>query len=124
VTPLLDLVFILLFAFMVALPLISGSDSLFPPSPSIAAETRAKTDPAEMATLSLAPNGDVVWQGEPTRWTDVPGLIEAAVAQQPQLGVVVEVPPDQTVANLAKMMNLLVTAGVQRTAIEVKAPQP
>ena len=119
VTPLLDLVFILLFAFMVALPVVSRSDALFPSASKVANPAAAPDTPPETAILNLNRGGSLLWQGQPMDWPAIPALIATALKRQPELGVLVIVPPDQTVSNLAKVMSLLATTGVRHTAIEV-----
>lgn len=119
VTPLLDLVFILLFAFMVALPLVSRSDALFPPSENRMSASATSAAPTDIATLTMDRQENLSWQGQSTGWSEIPDLIASALQRQPQLGVLVMVPSDQTVASLAKVMSVLSKAGVRHTAIEV-----
>ncbi len=122
VTPMLDLVFILLFAFMVALPLVSNSDALL--RPAAARLESAAPAPENVLTLRVSGPDTLVADSSPAE----PLTLAAAEARlreewlpaRPGLGVRVEIAPDQPVSTLAEVMAMLTRAGVQRTAFQVE----
>lgn len=128
VTPLLDLVFILLFAFMVALPLVSRTDSLLTtPQAPVRPATSALPAPTpdNTLTLTLTLTGSFFSQGIEYPLTELhPQLVEA-VRNRPGLGVILEMPPELPVTRLLEPMSTLQKAGVQSTAIRLtSAPAP
>lgn len=119
VTPLMDLVFILLFAFMVALPLVSRTDSLLTAPVRPATSASAAPAPLDTRTLALPPAGPMLWEGAEVSAEELePRLIEA-LKQQPSLGVILEMPSDLPVSRLLAPMTLLQKTGVQSTAIRL-----
>lgn len=119
VTPLLDLVFILLFAFMVALPLVSQTDSLLTPSP-IRSAAPAQT-PKETITLSLLSPDSIRWNGSEMPEISLETRLAESLRNQPNLGVIIEVSPDLPVSRLVSPMAILQKTGVQSTAIRLIA---
>jgi biopolymer transport protein ExbD len=117
VTPLLDLVFILLFAFMVALPLVSQTDSLLTSTPANSAAP-APT-PGETITLSLLPSDSVLWNGAEMPVISLETRLTDSLLTQPNLGVIIEMTPDLPVSRLVSPMAILQKTGVQSTAIRL-----
>ena len=117
VTPLLDLVFILLFAFMVALPLVSQTDSLLT-SPRANSAAPAPT-PSETITLSLLPSDSVLWNGAEMPVINLETRLTDSLLSQPNLGVIIEMTPDLPVSRLISPMAILQKTGVQSTAIRL-----
>jgi biopolymer transport protein ExbD len=117
VTPLLDLVFILLFAFMVALPLVSQTDSLLTSTPANSAAP-APT-PGETITLSLLPSDSVLWNGAEMPVINLETRLTDSLLSQPNLGVIIEMSPDLPVSRLVSPMAILQKTGVQSTAIRL-----
>jgi biopolymer transport protein ExbD len=117
VTPLLDLVFILLFAFMVALPLVSRTDSLLsPPSANSAALVPS---PNDTITLSLLPSDSLIWDGAEVPLSTLETRLIETLRTRPGLGVILEMPPDLPVSRLVSPMASLQKAGIQSTAIRL-----
>lgn len=117
VTPLLDLVFILLFAFMVALPLVSQTDALLTsPSANSAAPTPT---PSETITLSLLPSDAILWNGAEMPVISLETRLTDSLLTQPNLGVIIEMTPDLPVSRLVSPMAILQKTGVQSTAIRL-----
>lgn len=117
VTPLLDLVFILLFAFMVALPLVSQKDSLLT-SPSTNSTTPSPA-PQDTITLTLLPSNAISWDGADFTVAQLEARMLETLRTRPTLGVILEMPPDLPVSLLVSPMNALRNAGVQSTAIRL-----
>jgi biopolymer transport protein ExbD len=124
VTPLLDLVFILLFAFMVALPLVSRTDTLLSPSTPSPSATSAATapTPTETFTLTLLHSDALTWNGADLPPMSLETRLIDAVRSSPNLGVIVEMPPDLPVSRLITPMAALQKAGVKSTAIRLTPP--
>lgn len=125
VTPLMDLVFILLFAFMVALPLVSRTDRLLTAPTPVRPATSALTAPTpdHTLTLTLSLTGSFFSDGiEYSMEKLQPQLLEA-VRNRPTLGVILEMPPELPVTQLLEPMAVLQKAGVQSTAIRL-TPAP
>lgn len=122
VTPLLDLVFILLFAFMVALPLVSRSDALMGAVPE--AGTTTARPPAQVVTLRVLSSGGLALEDEVLSTGEVEQRLQAGLLpSQPDLGVRVEIAGDMPVSALTEVMVLLAGAGVRRTTVStVGAP--
>ena len=117
VTPLLDLVFILLFAFMVALPLVSQTDALLNSTPANSAAP-APT-PSETITLSLLPSDSVLWNGAEMPLISLETRLTDSLLTQPKLGVIIEMSPDLPGSRLVSPMAILQKTGVQSTAIRL-----
>jgi biopolymer transport protein ExbD len=125
VTPLLDLVFILLFAFMVALPLVSRTDSLLTAQAPVRPATSALPAPTpdNILTLTLTLTGSFYSQGIEYPLTELQPQLFEAVRNRPALGVILEMPPELPVTRLLEPMSTLQKAGVQSTAIRL-TPAP
>lgn len=125
VTPMLDLVFILLFAFMAALPLVSRSGALLDPRAPAAALPAIATEPAEIAHLKIHDSGKLTLDGELLTLDAAEERLRAdRLAANPQLGVRVEIPPGQPVSKLSEVMAALARAGVRRTAFQTAETPP
>ncbi len=123
ITPLLDLVFILLFAFMVALPLVSQSDVLL--AAKQPAAPAASEPPAQVLTLRAEAAGSVTLEGEALTLTAAEEQLRTRwLSASPEFGVRVEIAPTQPVSTLADVMAMLGRAGVRRTAFEVGSSPP
>jgi biopolymer transport protein TolR len=123
VTPLLDLVFILLFAFMVALPLVSRSDHLLDSSPPLP-QSLSPAAPADVLTLSLLSTGSILWDKDELQPAALESRLLTALESRPGLGVILEMAPDLPVSRLSSVMGTLNSAGVRSTAIRLLPASP
>jgi len=119
ITPLMDLVFILLFAFMVAVPLVTQFDVS---RQAARAESKLATTPPapeETFTLGLTEEGTFFWAGNPIAFEALPSEVKQALETMPALGVVIHLHPDRSAQDLVRLMTLLDDVGVSRTAIQL-----
>ena len=122
-TPLLDLVFILLFAFMVALPLVSRSDALLQPAE--APQRLSQQTPDRVLVLQASGPDQLVHEGTPLTAIEVEQRLQTEwLPADPDLGVRIEIAPDQPVATLTQVMALLARAGVQRASVRAEPGSP
>lgn len=119
ITPLMDLVFILLFAFMVAVPLVTQHDLALSTPPSGPLPPTSPPSPAATFTLSVTEDGSYQWANAPIPFEALPATIKQSLAAQPQLGVILELSPNRSAQDLVRLMNLLDDVGVTRTAVRL-----
>lgn len=115
-TSLLDLVFLLLFSFMVAVPLMRWhahqADSFVP-------ESGATSNPVEVQTLTVRTDGMLDWQGTILTMDELEARAKNELSRQPSLGVVVRIGSGQPVSALIGPMQALLRAGVRNTSVDV-----
>jgi biopolymer transport protein ExbD len=119
ITPLMDLVFILLFAFMVAVPLVTQHELALSSTISGPLPPTSPPSPAATFTLSVSEDGSFQWADAPVLFEALPSIIKQSLAAQPQLGVILELPPNRPAQDLVRLMNLLDDLGVTRTAVRL-----
>lgn len=119
ITPLMDLVFILLFAFMVAVPLVTQTDRMRQSGTFDSKQPTTPPKAGETVTLAIAEDGNFRWNEQPTDFEAIPTVIQNAVNATPKLGVVIQIPTHRSAQELVRLMNLLDDLGVTRTAIQL-----
>lgn len=119
ITPLMDLVFILLFAFMVAMPLVTQYDFSRQSDTAATKQATSAPNPDETFTLTITEDGTYRWAGKSITFESLPTLIEQELKGQPQLGVIIQMAPTRNAQDLVNLMNLLDKIGVTRTAIQL-----
>jgi biopolymer transport protein ExbD len=117
ITPLLDLVFILLFAFMVALPLVSQSDALLQPASTVSGSM--KQPPIKSTTVIVNGPDSLLWNGQSVTPAQLESSLRDEIRLQADLGVILQVEQQLPIASLVGAMTTLQKAGVQRTAIRL-----
>ncbi len=118
-TPLLDLVFILLFAFMVALPMVSRSDALLRATDDETSALSRQT-PASIITLQVRAPDELIHEGAALTAAEVEQRLQRDwLPAQPDLGVRIEIAPEQPVTALTEVMTLLSRSGVRRTSVRI-----
>jgi len=115
-TSLLDLVFLLLFSFMVAVPLMRWH-TLNAELPITVGAT--SSNPVEVLTLTVHANGTLDWNGVNLKIEDLEAHARTEISRQPRLGVVVRIGSGQPVAALLGPMQALLRAGVIKTSVDV-----
>lgn len=110
ITPLITVVLILLFVFILAGPLLRETASV----PAPAARGNA---PASTARLVLDKSGTIVLEGRPVLLASLKDQLTALVKDKPGTGVVVQMDKDLPVQVLVDLMDVLRQAGVQKTAV-------
>lgn len=110
ITPLITVVLILLFVFILAGPLLRETTSV--PAPAARGST-----PASTARLVLDKSGTIVLEGRPVLLASLKGQLTALVKDKPGTGVVVQMDKDLPVQVLVDLMDVLRQAGVQKTAV-------
>jgi biopolymer transport protein ExbD len=117
ITPLLDLVFILLFAFMVAVPMVVQNN--LAQSADVTQSAGAAPTPGKTITLSLLPSDAILWDGTKIPADNLEIRVTEAIASNPGLGVILEMSPDLPVSRIVSPMATLQKTGVQSTAIRL-----
>lgn len=119
VTPLLDLVLILLFVFVMTAPLLKKDAALAAPVPS------PSEAPTLTVTLALDIGGAVKLEGAAAiPSVQLPATLKKLVAEKPDAGVIVQTPPDLPVHKLVEVMTMLKEAGVKHTAVSATPERP
>ncbi|MCX6851187.1 MAG: biopolymer transporter ExbD [Verrucomicrobia bacterium] len=124
-TPLMDLVLVLLFVFLLAAPLLKADKAMLtataptpPPAPTSA--------PAPTETITLRVNSDqsVTLNGAMLARTDLPVSLKQLAQRKPGIGIEVRMHRDLPVQQLVETMQLLEAAGIQKTAVTTHAEAP
>lgn len=114
VTPLLDLVFVLLLVFMITAPLMNQDSNLaLPLSETAQAEPAAKN----VARLSLNREQELALDGTRLELSELVAAIKQKSVGLPHLAVVVEIHRELPVQRLVELMDKLTEAGVQKTSV-------
>ena len=121
ITPLLDLVLILLFVFLLAAPLLKADKSMLPPPPQSVA--KVVTAPAETLTLVMNYDQSVTLNAAMLARADLPASLKQLAASRPGLGIQVRIHRDLPVQQLVEIMQILETAGIQKTAVTTHADE-
>jgi biopolymer transport protein ExbD len=111
ITPLVDVMLVLLIIFMVAMPMISKTLELdFTPSPPSPA-------PPDVVTLQVGADGSLAWDGNvlPAFAIDAAMRAEAARAQPPVLTI--QADPESAYQDVASAMARARNAGLERIAL-------
>ena len=120
-TPLLDLVLVLLFVFLLAAPMLKASKGL----PAAAAPAPAGVIvPAETMTLVVNRDQSVTLDGAMLARADLPASLKQLAERRPGLGIQVRIHRDLPVHQLVETMHLLETAGIRKTAVTTHADEP
>ncbi len=124
-TPLMDLVLVLLFVFLLAAPLLKADKGMLtaavpapPPLPASA------TSPTETMTLQMNGDQSVTLNGAMLARADLPVSLKQLAQRKPGIGVEVRMHRDLPVQQLVETMQLLETAGIQKTAVTTHADEP
>ncbi|WP_395742454.1 ExbD/TolR family protein [Prosthecobacter sp.] len=126
-TPLMDLVLVLLFVFLLAAPLLKADKDLLAasaPAPSAAPAPAASTTPAETMTLVVNNDQSVTLNGAMLARADLPLSLKQLAQRKPGIGIEVRMHRDLPVQQLVETMQLLEEAGIQKTAVTTHADEP
>lgn len=125
-TPLMDLVLVLLFVFLLAAPLLKADKNTLAaavpaPPPPVAPSVTAPTE-----TMTLVVNSDqsVTLNGAMLARADLPVSLKQLAQRKPGIGIEVRMHRDLPVQQLVETMQLLETAGIQKTAVTTHADEP
>jgi biopolymer transport protein TolR len=121
VTPFMDLILVLFFAVLVAVPLLKADKSLLPIASAPAPATSA---PATSAVLQVNADQSVTFDGAILARVNLPAALEQLARQRPDTGVEVRIHRDLPVQTLVETMAMLKTAGIQKTAVTSHADAP
>lgn len=124
ITPLMDLVLVLLFVFLLAAPLLKADkamlDAAAPPPPAPA----GTPPPGEMMTLLVNSDQSVTLNGAMLARADLPVSLKQLAQSKPGIGIEVRMHRDLPVQQLVETMQLLEAAGIQKTAVTTHADAP
>jgi biopolymer transport protein TolR len=119
ITPLMDLVLILLFVFVIAAPLLKKDKALALPAASTAVDA-----PKSSVRLFVYKDQSVTLDGAMLARIDLPSALQQLVAQRPGAGVEVRIHRDLNVPQLVEIMDMLHAAGITKTAVSTHADEP
>jgi len=125
ITPLMDLVLVLLFVFLLAAPLLKADKAMLTAAPATLPAAPAGA-PAPSETMVLVVNSDqsVTLNGAMLARTDLPVSLKQLAQRKPGLGIEVRMHRDLPVQQLVETMRLLESAGIQKTAVTTHADAP
>ena len=123
ITPLMDLVLILLFVFLLAAPLLKADKDMLA---AIAPPPPPTSVPAPTETITLLVNSDqsVTLNGARLARADLPVSLKQLAQRKPGIGVEVRMHRDLPVQQLVETMQMLEAAGIQKTAVTTHADDP
>ncbi|MHB1083090.1 MAG: ExbD/TolR family protein [Prosthecobacter sp.] len=123
--PLMDLVLVLLFVFLLAAPLLKADKAMLtatastpPPAPTSA------PSPTETITLLVNSDQSVTLNGAMLARADLPVSLKQLAQRKPGIGIEVRMHRDLPVQQLVETMQLLEAAGIQKTAVTTHAEAP
>ena len=123
-TPLMDLVLVLLFVFLLAAPLLKADKGLLTTPAPTSPPTAGVSAPAEMMTLLVNNDQSVTLNGAMMARADLPVSLKQLVQRKPGIGIEVRMHRDLPVQQLVETMQLLEAAGIQKTAVTTHADAP
>lgn len=119
VTPLLDLVFVLLLVFMVAAPLMNRDQSLAVP---ISESAEAAVLPGDIVKLTVNREQALALDGRSVSLGELGESVGRIVSERPNVGVVVEIHRELPIQLLVDVMDRLSGAGVKKTSVVATEP--
>lgn len=122
ITPFMDVVLVLLFVFVLAAPLLMADKPWLPEATPV--PVTPTPAPAERMTLTLNRDLSVTLNGAMLARADLPASLKQLAERKPGVGVEVRIHRDLPVQHLLDAMNLLETAGIQKTAVTTHAEEP
>ena len=117
VTPMLDLVFVLLFVFMVAAPLIKPEAALDLP-----AAKSSRPTPSRQTELTVLGDGSVSLGGSPVIRERLADALRKLVEENPDVGILVRIDRNLAVQRLVELMDLMHETGIIHTAVQTTEP--
>lgn len=122
-TPLMDLVLVLLFVFLLTAPLLKADKSMLPVAVPVPTPASASSPPE---TMILLVNSDqsVTLNGAMLARADLPVSLKQLAQRKPGIGIEVRMHRDLPVQQLVETMQLLESAGIQQTAVTTHADAP
>ena len=120
VTPLVDVMLVLLVIFIITAPFVGGALRLDLPT----TEATSTPSPSHSLSLSLDPQGFVFIDDKPVSLEALPAVL--AMQASTDASVEVQLRADQNVpyGRVAEVMGLLQKAGLTKVALAVQAPAP
>lgn len=125
ITPLMDLVLVLLFVFLLAAPLLKADKAMLPAAlPAPSSSPVATQAPAQKMTLLINSDQSVTLNGAMLARADLPVSLKQLAQSNPGIGIEVRIHRDLPVQQLVETMRLLEEAGIQKTAVTTHADAP
>ena len=121
ITPLLDVVLVLLFVFMLAAPLLHDARALQLP---FAGGAAAGPAPKDVVTLSVDASQTIRVSGRVLPLSAVSDEMTALVKERPGVGVLMQFHRELPVQLLIDLMSVLKNAGVQKTSVATADNKP
>ena len=112
-TPFLDLVLVLLFAFLLTAPLLKGQKTLLTEVPPVSVEP----PPAVQVKLVMYRDLSVTLNGAMLARADLPASLKQLAVRFPAAAIEVQMHQSLNVQTLVETMNLLEVAGIRKTAV-------
>ncbi|MDI1311550.1 biopolymer transporter ExbD [Prosthecobacter sp.] len=123
ITPLMDLVLVLLFVFLLAAPLLKADKAMLTAAAPLAQPSKISA-PTETMTLLVNNDQSVTLNGAMLARTDLPVSLKQIVQRNSGIGIEVRMHRDLPVQQLVETMQLLEAAGIQKTAVTTHADAP
>lgn len=119
VTPLLDVVLVLLFVFMLAAPLLQNGALKLPSS-----APSSEPAPKDVVALAVDASRNLHLSGRALPQSELRRELVRLLQERPGLGVLVQIHRDLPVQVLVELMDIVRQAGVQRTAVATVNDKP
>lgn len=115
VTPLVDVVLVLLVILMVASTyIVAQTLKVHLPKAKMSDGTAEKPN-----TVALMKNGDLRWNEQPVKETELDNLMRVAVAAEPEMSLVVSADAEAMHGQVVHIMDLAKVAGITKFAINI-----
>ena len=124
ITPLMDLVLVLLFVFLLAAPLLKADKAMLTAAAPLPPQPSKASAPTETMTLLVNNDQSVTLNGAMLARADLPVSLKQIVQRNPGIGIEVRMHRDLPVQQLVETMQLLEAAGIQKTAVTTHADAP
>lgn len=123
-TPLMDLVLVLLLVFLLTAQLLKGDKGLPPPVSARHPAPAAIPTPVDVVTLTMNRDLSVTLNGAMLARADLPASLKQLAQRQPGLGVEVRMYRDLPVQQLVETMEMLEQAGIRKTTVTTHMKEP
>ncbi|QQL44251.1 ExbD/TolR family protein [Sulfuriroseicoccus oceanibius] len=117
ITPLLDLAFVLLIIFMITAPLLGNKADLIIPT---STANRESLPPDRVHVVTLAQDGSIDVNGDPTNRESLPDVLSALAATDPGIAVVIQADHRLSVQPVVEVMDALAAVNITKVALVTK----
>lgn len=120
VTPLVDVVLVLLIIFLITAPVIYQSSIKIHLAKAATGEQREQRDESTSLNLAITKSGEILWNNERVDWSALDQRLKGLGEKAAQKTAVISADRDTAHGTVVQLMDTLRKAGVSRMAINVE----